>query len=220
MVSGFELEALLIAAIIPVVAYAIGAIVHIVIDQVHGTRLVHRYFDVTKREIIEPLRAEVLGKIEEVKSSVPAAPKIPDFPPFPPVPTVEEIAAHVKAAVESTPVELPQSQLEDLKNEIKMMIQGVLNERAAHAKDALLAGANTVAKGGLAEWSRLLGVKRADLSNLGGYVQLLFSNPLGIQFVNSIAQPLGYQLIRVATDTEARELGGAIAPVMDYLGGR
>lgn len=51
----------------PVIAYAIGAIVHIWIDQVHGARLVDRYFRTTREQIIEPLRAELIQKIDAIK---------------------------------------------------------------------------------------------------------------------------------------------------------
>lgn len=63
---------LLLLTLSPVAAYVIGAVVHILIDQVHGKKLVDRYYATTKRDMIDPAikrleeRIVALGRYVEV----------------------------------------------------------------------------------------------------------------------------------------------------------
>jgi hypothetical protein len=63
-------DALFAGVGLSILAYAIGGVLHIGIDQVHGSRLVKRYFDTTKREIVDPLRDELKGEINGLREEV------------------------------------------------------------------------------------------------------------------------------------------------------
>lgn len=67
MVDAWELVFLLTLS--PVAAYVIGAVVHVAIDQLHGRRLVDRYFRTTKAQIVEPALRDLELRIEKALMS-------------------------------------------------------------------------------------------------------------------------------------------------------
>jgi hypothetical protein len=74
------LEWVLVVAIAsPIVAYAIGGVMHIAIDAVHGRRLLRRYWDATDAKVAK-IRADVVEdlrlQLDELKAAVPPAPDL------------------------------------------------------------------------------------------------------------------------------------------------
>jgi len=189
---------LLVAAAIPVLAYVIGAVVHIVIDQVHGKRLLRKYWDETDQKIAR-IKGDVIGELQgelaRIRLAIPSsAPELK----LPEIPTLHDIRECVVQELNQAPVNIPESFIDTIAERVRISVVAVLNERTAHAKDKLVEGANIVAgKAGIQGWSQLLGVKKSELQGLGGYVQLLLTNRYGIEFVNQVAGPMGYRLVRV-----------------------
>ncbi len=78
--------------LVSVFAYAVGAAVHIYIDQRMGARLVTRYFETTRSQIVEPAMADLKASLlSEFRAAMPEPVKVP---------SVDEISAKVGERLE------------------------------------------------------------------------------------------------------------------------
>lgn len=111
---------------------------------------------------------------------------------------IDQIPSDVpQGFVEKIPDHVLALKLSSMTDRVAASVQGVLNERLSHAKDAIVGGAEIVRTGNVSGAAQMLGIRKRDLSTLGGWLQLLLSNPMGISVVDQLAQPLGFRLIRI-----------------------
>jgi hypothetical protein len=194
------LDVLAFLLAVPVIAYVIGAVVHIYIDQVHGKRLKDEFFATTKRDIVDPAIAGIRADIQQLRSSIDAI-KIPDLAP---------LQASIDA-IKIDPADLPIGEEFErfLDSERGRAWSVELAEVAADQITSTMTAKASAAAGIMARTAQSKIIQlidaQVDFGNpIMNGIWMMFPRPQKAAFFNRLAQILrrtGYAVIPVDSDT-------------------